>query len=351
MKAYLLEEFGADLVERELDDPTPIGGEVLVRALSSGLCHSDLHFHEGFFDLGGGHHLAVDDIGVELPAALGHEVYGLIEDFGPDSGLADGDRGRPVIVFPWLGCAECEFCASGRDNMCPHPEQIGVHRPGGYAEKIVVRDARFLVDAAGVDPILAGSYACSGLTSYSALKKLGPIRDRWIGIIGVGGVGLMGVAVAKGTGFEHVVAIDIDDGKLQTAAGYGADRTFNGGSGDVVEAVTADVGHLAGVVDFVGSSETVLQAAGLLEGGGVSVTVGLFGGELRFPLPALAVRQLQFRGSFTGTLGELEELLAYVREGRIQPIPTTAVPITEVNASMRELREGRVTGRVVLTHR
>ena len=350
MKAYLLEEFGADLVERELDDPTPTGGEVLVRVISSGLCHSDLHFHEGFMDLGGGERLPMDAIGMTLPTALGHEVYGRIEDFGPDAGLTDDDRGRLVIVYPWLGCGECDFCTSGRDNMCPAPQQIGVTRPGGYAEKIVVRDARFLVDAAGVDATLAGSYACSGLTAYSALKKLGPMQDRWIGIIGLGGVGLMAVAVAKGIGFEQVVAIDIDDEKLKTAAGYGADRTFNAKGGDVVEAVIADVGHLAGVVDFVGSSDTVLQAAGLLEGGGVSVTVGLFGGELRFPLPALAVRQLQFRGSFTGTLGELEELLGFVRQGRIEPIPARRVPFSAVNESMRELRAGQVSGRVVLTH-
>lgn len=350
MKAYLLEEFGADLVEHELDDPAPTGAEVLVRVLSNGLCHSDLHFHEGFMDLGGGRRLPMDQIGMTLPAALGHEVYGRIEDFGSDSGLTGDDRGRLVIVFPWLGCGECEFCTSGRDNMCPAPEQIGVHRPGGYAEKIVVRDARFVVDAAGIDPTLAGSFACSGLTAYSALRKLGPMQNRWIGIIGLGGVGLMALAIAKGIGFEHVVAIDVDDEKLATAAGYGADRTFNAKGGDVAEAVTADVGRLAGVVDFVGSSETVLQAAGLLEGGGVSVSVGLFGGELRFPLPALAVRQLQFRGSFTGTLAELEELLGFVRQGRVEPIPTRRVPIAEVNEAMRELRAGRVSGRVVLTH-
>lgn len=350
MKAYLLEEFGGDLVERELEDPVPAGREVLVRALSSGLCHSDLHFHEGFFDLGGGVHLDVENIGIQLPAALGHEVYGRIESFGPESGLSDADRERHVIVYPWLGCGECELCKSGRDNMCPIQLGIGVQRPGGFGEKVIVREARFLVDAEGIDPFLAGSYACSGLTAYSALKKLGPIQDEWIAIIGVGGVGLMGLAIAKGMGFEKVVAIDIDDGKLKTAGEYGADRTFNATSGDVVEAVTPDVGRLAGVVDFVGSSETVLQAAGLLRGGGVSVTVGLFGGELRFPLPALAVQQLQFRGSFVGTLAELEELLGFVRKGQIEPIPTQPVPFACVNDRMRALREGRVSGRVVLTH-
>ncbi len=350
MKAYVLEEFGADVVERELDEPAPTGGEVLVRVLSSGLCHSDLHFQDGSFDLGGGRRLNAEDIGIRLPAALGHEIYGRIEDFGPESGLSDADRGRPVIVYPWLGCGHCELCTSGRDNMCPVQLGIGVQRPGGFAEKILVREAKFVLDAEGIDPLLAGSYACSGLTAYSALRKLGPIQGEWVAIIGLGGVGLMALTIAKGIGFEKVVAIDIDDGKLETAEEYGADRTFNAKSGDVVEAVAADVGKLAGVVDFVGSSDTALQAAGLLRGGGVSVTVGLFGGELRFPLPALAVQQLQFRGSFVGTLAELQELLGFVRQGRIRAIPAQAVPFDQVNDCMRALREGRVRGRIVLTH-
>jgi len=351
MKAYLLEEFGADLVERELEDPVPAGREVLIRALSSGLCHSDLHFHEGFIDLGGGQHLDVENIGIHLPTALGHEVYGRIEDFGPESGLTADDRERLVIVYPWLGCGECELCTSGRDNMCPAQNGIGVQQPGGYAEKIIVRDAKYLIDAAGIDPVLAGSYACSGLTAYSALEKLGPIQDEWIAIIGLGGVGLMALAIAKGTGFGKVVAIDIDDAKLTTASDdYRADMTFNARSGDLVEAITSELGRLAGVVDFVGSTESVSQGAALLKGGGVYVTVGLFGGELRFPLPALAVQQLQFRGSFTGTLDELEELLGFVRQGRIKPIPARPVPIADVNDSMRELREGHVSGRLVLTH-
>jgi NADPH:quinone reductase-like Zn-dependent oxidoreductase len=228
------------------------------------------------------------------------------------------------------GPARCAGCWS-----CPEPP------PG---------DAEYLIDATGVDTVLAGSYACSGLTSYSALKKLGPLEQEWIGIIGMGGVGLMGLAVAKGIGFEHVVAIDIDDAKLQTAKEYGADRTSNAARGDVVGAVTAEVGKLAGVVDFVGSGDTFHQAVGLLRGGGVSVTVGLFGGELTFPLPALAVQQLVLRGSFVGTLGELGELMELVRRGKVEPIPARPVPFTEVNDSIRELREGRVSGRIVLTH-
>src|SRR3990172_4950936 len=121
MKALRLEEFGEDLGERELDDPVPEGREVLVRVLSCGLCHSDLHFHEGFFDLGGGQRLDVQNVGVQLPAALGHEVYGRIEGFGPDSGLTDADTDRLVIVFPWIGCGGWGVRPARRANKWPAP--------------------------------------------------------------------------------------------------------------------------------------------------------------------------------------------------------------------------------------
>lgn len=351
MKAYLLEEFGGALAPREVDDPQPTGKEVVVDVVSSGLCHTDLHFQDGYLDLGGGAHLDLTNVGFQLPAALGHEVYGVIADFGPDSGLTDDDRDRAVIVYPWLGCGECPACLAGAGNTCAAPSQIGIQRWGGYAEKVMVPEARFLVDATGIDPVLAGSYACSGLTSYSALKKLGPLQDQWIAIVGLGGVGLMGLAVAKGIGFEHVLAIDIDDEKLAIARDeYGADRTLNAKDEGLVETIQSELGGVAGVVDFVGSTATAAQGAGLLHGGGVYVCVGLFGGELRFPLPALNVQQLQFKGSFTGTLPELQELMAYVREGRVKPIPAQPVPFADVNESFRQLREGHVSGRLVLTH-
>lgn len=352
MKAYQLEEFGKPLQARELDDPTPSGTEVLVRVRSCGLCHSDLHLHEGSFGLGDDHRLAIDEAGIiRLPAILGHEAYGVIEDFGSDSGLTPDDRGRPVIVFSWVGCGECERCATGHDNMCADPHQTGIQLPGGYAEKIIVREPKFLVDAEGIDPAIAGLYACSGLTAYSALAKLGPIQQDWIAIVGLGGVGMMALAIAKGIGFEKVAVVDIDDAKLTLAREeYGADLAFNGRADGVGDTIKAETGGVAGLVDLVGSNESSALGAGLLRPDGVHVNVGLFGGELRFPLVPMAVMQLQFRGSFTGTLSELEELVAFVREGRIKPIPARAVPIEDVNDAMTQLRDGKVSGRVVLTH-
>jgi propanol-preferring alcohol dehydrogenase len=349
MQAYQVVAFGAPLVASELSDPAPTAGQVVVKVESCGLCHSDLHFHEGHLNLGGGQKLPLAAFGASPPLTLGHEIFGHIAAYGPDAGLTASDIGRPVIVYPWIGCGVCEACLDDRDNECPRPENLGLHRPGGHGEKVVVRDAKFLVDADGVDPAVAGVYACSGLTAYSALAKL-PRKDGWTAIIGLGGVGLMALALAKAIGFKKLVAIDVDDGKLRLAETYGADLTLNSSLPDAVETLKAKTGGLAGVLDFVGADATVQLGAGSLNTAGTYVVVGLFGGMLQMPTAAMAARQLTFRGSFVGTPAELRELVGHVRAGGVKTIPFRRAPISTINADMAALAAGEVQGRVVHVH-
>jgi D-arabinose 1-dehydrogenase-like Zn-dependent alcohol dehydrogenase len=354
MKAYRVQQFGKPMAEEVLPDPTPVEKQVIVKVHACGLCHTDLHFHEGHINLGGGAHLPLEAAGANLPLTLGHEIYGHILDYGPKAGLAEEDRGRPVIVYPWIGCGECEACRNGLDNACLAPQSdhqnLGLQRPGGFGEKVVVRDPRFLVDAQGVDPSAGGIYACAGLTSYSALKKV-PNRTGWTAIIGMGGVGLMGLAVAKGIGFEKVLAIDINDERLTLAeTEYGADLVANSRNADITSAILKKTGGINAVVDFVGSEQTSALALGLLSRGGTYVNVGLFGGELRIPLAALTLRQLAIHGSFVGTLTEMRELIDYVRAGKIKPIPIATAPIGSLNDRLAELLAGKIQGRQVLVH-
>jgi D-arabinose 1-dehydrogenase-like Zn-dependent alcohol dehydrogenase len=350
MKAYRIQQFGKPMSEEVLPDPTPVEKQVMVKVHACGLCHSDLHFQEGHLNLGGGAHLPLQAVGANLPLTLGHEIYGHILDYGPEAGLTEDDRGRPVIVYPWIGCGECEACRNGLDNACSAPQNLGLQRPGGFGEKVVVRDPKFLVDAQGVDASTGGIYACAGLTSYSALKKV-PNRAGWTAIIGMGGVGLMGLAVAKGIGFEKVLAIDISDERLTLAqTEYGADLVANSQSGDITPAILKKTGGINAVVDFVGSEQTAALALGLLSSGGTYVNVGLFGGELRIPLPVLNLRQLAIHGSFVGTVTEMRELIDYVRAGKIKPIPIATAPIGSVNDRLAELLAGKVQGRQVLVH-
>lgn len=351
VKAQTVVEFGAPLVERISRLSKPKGKEVLVRIHACGLCHTDLHFHEGFLNLGGGNHLSLTALGVNPPFVLGHEPFGEIAEFGPESSLGEADRGRAVIVYPWIGCGDCEYCNSGRDHQCAKPQVIGMQQPGGQADHLIVRDAKFLVDAQGVDRLLAGSYACSGLTSYSALKKLNGCQSDWVAIIGVGGVGMMGLAIAKGIGYQKVVAIDVNDERLAIAAQqYGADLTINSSKPDATERLREATGGLAGAVDFVGSADTAAFSVEHLRNDGKLVVVGMFGGELRVSLPILSIKQLQICGSFVGSLSEMSELMAHVRAGKVRPIPTQEVAVGEVNSAIEQLRAGKVNGRLVLMH-
>jgi propanol-preferring alcohol dehydrogenase len=350
MKGYALLEWGKPLQEYEMPSPKPTNKEVLVAVHSCGLCHSDLDLQDGLIG-GGDARRNPSEMGCNLPLFLGHEIYGRIQEFGPESGLTAADIGKPVIVFPWTSCGKCPACESGHELNCPTHRNLGMHAPGGFADTVLVRDAKFCVDAAGIDPLLAGSYACSGITAFNALKKLGPDKEDWIAVVGVGGVGLMAIVVAKALGFKKVAAIDIDEAKLPTAIKYGADTGFCSKLPEIAKKIKAETcGGVIGLVDLVGKSDTAALGVEILKRDAVHVTVGMGGGELRVALPLLTFMQLQFRGSLVGSLQDLKEVLALARQGKLKPIPAQAVPIQNVNRSMDLLRAGKVSGRIVLTH-
>ena len=350
MKAYQVTQFGAPIEPHELPDPNPVGREVLIDVVSCGLCHSDAHFHQGHLGVGGGASIPVSTLGIELPATFGHEICGTIAAFGPDAGLTARDLRRPVIVYPWIGCGHCAACLAERDNECPTPRSIGVQLPGGHGEKVIVREAKYLVDADGISPDVAGIYACSGLTAYAALAKL-QRRDGWVAIIGMGGVGLMALSIAKGTGLGKVAAIDIDEAKLARARNdFGADLAINSRSEGIAESLKGQTGGFIGIIDLVGSDKTISLGLSLLRNGGTYVGVGLFGGAVSAPLAVLNSRQISIKGSYVGTLQELRELVHHVQQGRIKQIPVSNEPISEINEGLKVLSAGKIDGRIVHLH-
>jgi propanol-preferring alcohol dehydrogenase len=169
LRAFQVTEFGAPLESRVLPDPQPGAQGVVVDVASCGLCHTDAHLQQGHLSLGGDQKMLVAMLGTQAPVTLGHEIYGHVAAFGQESGLTPADIGRPVVVYPWIGCGHCEACLADRDNECPTPEMLGTQRPGGHGEKVVIRDPKFLMDAKGLDSDYAGIFACSGLTAYVAL--------------------------------------------------------------------------------------------------------------------------------------------------------------------------------------
>ena len=173
MRAWAVVENGKPLQELELPTPEPKGTEVLIEVTHCGVCHSDLHIWEGYYDIGGGKKMSLKDRGVVLPLAMGHEIVGRVAKLGPDAkGVKVGDL---RIVFPWLGCGTCEKCLAEEDNMCLTPRSLGVYANGGYGTHVIAPHPRHLVDPGTLDPAVAATYACSGITVYSAIRKAMPI--------------------------------------------------------------------------------------------------------------------------------------------------------------------------------
>jgi D-arabinose 1-dehydrogenase-like Zn-dependent alcohol dehydrogenase len=318
-----------------------------VRIGSSGVCHSDLHIWEGFFDLGMGKKLEVITRGMKLPHTLGHEMAGEVVAVGPD---AKGVRvGQRAVVYPWIGCGQCAICQAGDEVLCATPRQLGTRKDGGYADYVMVPDARYLVDYGNVPEELACTYACSGITAYAAIKKAMAVRGglKKLLLIGAGGVGLAGVAIAKAVTGAEVIVADIDDGKLKAAKETGADRTVNSKTPGAVKELV-DAGGVDAAIDFVGAPSSVQFALDALRRGGSLTIVGLFGGDTPLSLAGMPLRALTIQGSYVGSLDDLRELMALVREGKVPALPFSTRPLEGAYDALEELKAGKVVGRVIL---
>ncbi len=348
MRAWAVVENAAPLQEIELPTPQPAGTEVLLEVTHCGVCHSDLHVWEGSYDLGGGQVMSLKDRGVKLPLALGHEIVGRVAKLGPEAkGVEVGAR---RIVYPWVGCGICAACTSEHDNMCATPRSIGVFQNGGYATHVLAPHPRHLIDPGDVDPALAATYACSGITVYSAVQKVMPLPpDEPVVLVGAGGLGLQAIAVLRALGHRNIISVDISAEKRAAAAAAGATQTVDGSGEGVTRRIIEAAGGQAGaIIDLVNGTASARAAFDALRKGGKLVQVGLFGGELKLPLPLMAMRALTVQGSYVGTPGDLRALVGLAQRGQLQKMPIEQVPMREADAALMRLRAGRVTGRLVL---
>ena len=348
MKAYAYTGASKPLSLRELPTPRPSAHQVLVRTRFCGVCHSDVHLHEGKFDLGEGQSL---DLPFTDGTIFGHEIYGEVADIGESvSGVRRGDM---VIVYPWVGCGNCALCNSGREHICPSGLMIGGGvNAGGFGDHVLVPHERYLADAAGIAPEQAGSLACSGLTSFSAIKlipALGPHSK--VVLIGIGGLGMMGLGILRSVHGVAPIVVDVDDGKLAAASAAGAGAVVNARAPDALAKLLELTGGGAdAAIDFVGSEHTAPLGFHALKTGGKLVMVGLFGGTLKLPLALIAMQVKTIEGSNVGSLANFQELVALARAGKVPPIPVNVRPAHQANEVIDDLRHGRVLGRTVLQH-
>ena len=346
MLSYQLESFGKPLAQVLRDTPAPQGTEVIVKVGSCGVCHSDVHLHDGYFDLGGGNKLDMTRT-VQPPRTLGHEIAGTVVAAGPDAhGVATGAR---RVVFPWIGCGKCSLCAAGNEHLCNAPRALGIHRDGGFADHVVVPHPKYLLEFDPLPEDQACTYACSGLTAYSALKKVAPLSgaDPLL-IIGAGGVGLSGIRLARKMYDVPLIVAEVDQNKWDIARDAGATEVIDPNAEGALKAFLKSTGGAAAAIDFVGAAATFNFGFGALRKAGKLVCVGLFGGSTPIVPAMVSMKAASITGSYVGSLSEMQELMAIARTGTLPNLPLTTQPLATATQTLEDLKAGRIRGRTIL---
>jgi propanol-preferring alcohol dehydrogenase len=347
LKAAQITEPNKPLKISEIDTPTPTGKQVLVKVKAVGVCHSDLHLWEGGYDTGDGF-MKVTDRGVKFPVIPGHEVVGTIAEIGDSvEGVKVGDD---VLVYPWIGCGNCPTCEKGDTNLCEAPQSLGVFQDGGYAEYLLIPDYKFLAKISGIDLEGAASLACSGLTAYTAVKKAISNSPENILIVGAGGLGLMGVQIAKALSSAKIICADLTDEKLQKAKEMGADHIVNtkdSMASKNIMSICSEKG-VDSIIDFVNAPSTVKLDLSVIRKRGNIVLVGLFGGAVDLPLVSIPLKAITIQGAYTGNYNDMIELLDLAKRGVIKPIVSKRYSLDEVNTALEDLKNRKVIGRSVI---
>jgi propanol-preferring alcohol dehydrogenase len=347
MKAARIVEPQKPLQIGEVETPKPKDVEVVLKVKAVGVCHSDLHLWEGGYDTGDGF-MKVTDRGVKFPVIPGHEIVGTITEIGNAvQGFSVGDN---VLVYPWIGCGVCVACRVGNDNLCDAPRSLGVFQNGGYAEYVLVPHFKFLAKVSGIELEAAASLACSGLTAYTAIKKANANSQHSMVIFGAGGLGLMGVQIARAITNANIICVDIDDTKLETAKELGADHTVNSKDPEAIQKIISLCNNKGAdcVIDFVNAPPTVKMGLAIIRKRGTLVLVGLFGGSIELSLVTIPLKAITIQGAYTGNYNDMLELLGLAKRGVINPIISKHYKLAEANEALEDLKARKILGRAVI---
>ncbi|MBT2249588.1 alcohol dehydrogenase AdhP [Arthrobacter sp. BHU FT2] len=334
MQAAVVEKFGADLQVRSLPIPTPGPGEALVKVLTTGVCHTDLHAAEGDWP-----------VKPAPPFVPGHEGVGEVVALGDGvTGLSVGDLVGNAWL--WSACGTCQYCGSGWETLCEGQKNGGYSVDGSFGEYMLV-DARFAARIpAGSDPVEVAPVLCAGVTVYKGLKMTEAKPGQWVTISGIGGLGHIAVQYAVAMGLR-VAAVDIADDKLALARAHGAELTVNALHEDPAEVIQRDTGGCHGVLVTAVHPSAFGQAIGMARRGGTIVFNGLPPGDFPAPIFDIVLKGLTVRGSIVGTRQDMEEALDFYARGKIHPTVSVR-ELSEVNAVFDEMKHAKIDGRVVL---
>jgi propanol-preferring alcohol dehydrogenase len=334
MKAAVVHEFGRPLAIEDVDVPDVPPGQVLVKVMASGVCHTDLHAADGDWP-----------VKPPLPFIPGHEGVGYVARAGAGvKFLKEGDR----VGVPWLhtACGHCEHCMTGWETLCDSQQMTGYSVNGGYAE-YVLADPNYVGHLpAALDFAPAAPVLCAGVTVYKGLKMLDCKPGDWVAVSGIGGLGHMAVQYAKAMGF-HVIAVDVADDKLALARKLGAEITLNAATQDAVAEVQRHVRGAHGVLVTAVSRAAFTQAVGMLHKRGTMSLVGLPPGGFELPIFDVVLNAKTVRGSIVGTRMDLHEALQFAAEGKVRSHYSTN-RLDNINDIFAAMKQGRIDGRVVL---
>jgi propanol-preferring alcohol dehydrogenase len=335
MKAAVVRAFGKPLTIEDMPIPVPGPGEVLVKIVSTGVCHTDLHAADGDWPVKPG-----------LPFVPGHEGAGIVAALG--SGVAGMKEGDPVGIA-WLhdACGGCEYCTTGWETLCESQHNSGYSVNGTFAEYAMGSAAYVARLPDGVDFSLMAPILCAGVTTYKGIKETEARPGQWIAISGIGGLGHIAVQYAKAMGL-HVAALDIGSEKLALARKLGADIAIDAADPDAAAQIVKLTGGGAhGVLVTAVSPSAFSQSLSLVRRGGTVSFVGLPPGTFATPIFDVVLKRITMRGSIVGTRRDLAEAIAFAAEGKVRPHIHKA-KLADINRVFADLKAGTVDGRIVI---
>jgi len=327
MKAAVVHSYEQPLSIEEVPTPDPGVDQVLVRIEACGLCHTDIHAARGEWP-----------VKPELPFIPGHEGVGTIERLGPGNshGLAVGMR----VALPWLGyaCGDCRYCNSGAETLCLSQINTGYGMNGGFAEHAVAYARHVVRVPSDVDPLDAAPLTCAGVTTYKAVKVSGASSAGLVAVFGAGGLGHLAIQYARITG-AAVVAVDVNEERLNSARELGAEHTVHPGEQDPVAAIQA-LGGAAQAISTAVTPSAFEQALGSLARGGTLVCLGLpANNEMKVPIFETVLGGLTVKGSIVGTHHDLEEVFELHRRG-LTHVQRSECALDDVNRAIGEVLDG-----------
>ena len=336
MNAAVVTALGSPLEVKDVDVPTPGPGEVLVKNISSGVCHTDLHAADGDWP-----------IKPTPPFIPGPEGVGRVEALG--EGVVDLAVGDLVgNAWLWSACGTCEYCRTGWETLCEAQKNGGYVVDGSFGQYMLV-DARFvarLPDEA--DPVEIAPILCAGVTVYKGLKVTDTRPGQWVVISGIGGLGHVAVQYAIAMGLR-VAAVDVADDKLALAREYGAEVTVNAADEDPVAAVQEQTGGAHAVLVTAVHPSAFGQAIGMVRRGGTIVFNGLPPGDFPAPIFEIVLKGITVRGSIVGTRQDMVEAVDFYARGKVRP-RVHPRSLDEINTVFDEMKAGQIDGRVVIEY-